>query len=124
MFPIRDHNPSERVPFVTYALVVMNALVFLYMWPLYGTIAASQIFVDYGLIPNRLSYGFAPETLITSMFVHGGFMHFAGNMLFLWIFGDNLEDMLAMSGSCCFIWPPGSPQHFCNMPRTPAVRFR
>lgn len=94
MFPIRDHNPSERVPFVTYALVVMNALVFLYMWPHYGTIGASQVFVDYGMIPARLSHGSGIETLITSMFLHGGFMHFAGNMLFLWIFGDNLEDML------------------------------
>lgn len=94
MFPIRDHNPSLRVPLVTYGLLVANTLVFLYMWPLYGSTEALQMFVDYGLIPNRLSYGFAPETLVTSMFLHGGFMHFAGNMLFLWIFGDNLEDML------------------------------
>jgi membrane associated rhomboid family serine protease len=94
MFPIRDHNPSERVPFVTYALVGMNALIFLYMWPLYGTTGASRVFVDYGMIPARLSQGGGFETLITSMFVHGGFMHFAGNMLFLWVFGDNLEDML------------------------------
>ncbi|WP_424940578.1 rhomboid family intramembrane serine protease [Aliiroseovarius sp. S253] len=94
MFPLRDHNPSERRPFVTYALLAVNALVFLYMWPLYGSTAASQVFVDYGMIPQRLSQGVDLETLVTSMFLHGGFMHFAGNMLFLWIFGDNLEDML------------------------------
>ncbi len=94
MFPIRDHNPSERVPFVTYALLAVNTVVFLYMWPLYETAAATQVFIDFGMIPARLLHGFGLETLITSMFLHGGFMHFAGNMLFLWIFGDNLEDML------------------------------
>ena len=94
MFPIRDHNPSERRPFITFALLAVNTVIFLYMWPLYGSAEASQVFIDYGMIPQRLSLGLSPETLITSMFLHGGFMHFAGNMLFLWIFGDNLEDML------------------------------
>lgn len=94
MFPIRDHNPSERVPFITYALLAVNTVVFLYMWPLYGTAAASEVFIDFGMIPARVLHGFGLETLITSMFLHGGFMHFSGNMLFLWIFGDNLEDML------------------------------
>lgn len=94
MFPLRDHNPSERRPVVTYGLLAANTLVFLFMLPLYGSSAASEIFVSYGMIPARLSQGVELETLITSMFLHGGFMHFAGNMLFLWIFGDNLEDML------------------------------
>ncbi|MCK0143040.1 rhomboid family intramembrane serine protease [Aliiroseovarius sp. F20344] len=94
MFPLRDHNPSERRPVVTYGLLAANTLVFLFMLPLYGSSAASEIFVSYGMIPARLSQGAELETLITSMFLHGGFMHFAGNMLFLWIFGDNLEDML------------------------------
>lgn len=94
MFPLRDHNPSERRPVVTYGLVAANSLVFLFMLPLYGSSAASEIFVSYGMIPARLSQAADLETLITSMFLHGGFMHFAGNMLFLWIFGDNLEDML------------------------------
>ncbi len=94
MFPIRDHNPSTRTPVVTYGLLGLNTLVFLFMWPLYGSHAATDLFMSYGMIPARLSDGAGTLTLISSMFLHGGFMHFAGNMLFLWIFGDNLEDML------------------------------
>ncbi|MCK0138060.1 rhomboid family intramembrane serine protease [Aliiroseovarius sp. F47248L] len=95
MFPIRDHNPSERTPYVTYGLIAANLIVFLMMLPLYGNDAASgRVFVKYGLIPLRLMSGDGYETILTSMFLHGSFMHFAGNMLFLWIFGDNLEDIL------------------------------
>ncbi|MDE9451040.1 rhomboid family intramembrane serine protease [Aliiroseovarius sp. Z3] len=95
MFPIRDHNPSERTPYVTYGLIAVNLMVFLMMLPLYGNEAASgRVFIQYGLIPLRLMNGDGCETILTSMFLHGGFMHFAGNMLFLWIFGDNLEDIL------------------------------
>lgn len=95
MFPIRDHNPSERTPYVTYALMTANLVIFLFMLPLYGNdAAAGHIFVQYGAIPYRLMSGQGFETIVTSMFLHGGFMHFAGNMLFLWIFGDNLEDTL------------------------------
>ncbi|MCK8462983.1 rhomboid family intramembrane serine protease [Aliiroseovarius sp. S1339] len=95
MFPIRDHNPSERTPYVTYGLIAINLIVFLMMLPFYSDEAASgRVFVQYGAIPMRLMSGEGLETIITSMFIHGGFMHFAGNMLFLWIFGDNLEDIL------------------------------
>ncbi|MCK8482679.1 rhomboid family intramembrane serine protease [Aliiroseovarius sp. S2029] len=95
MFPIRDHNPSERTPFVTYGLIAANLIVFLVMLPLYGNDADSAwVFQNYGLIPLRLMSGDGFETILTSMFLHGGFLHFAGNMLFLYIFGDNLEDVL------------------------------
>ncbi|WP_371171351.1 rhomboid family intramembrane serine protease [Aliiroseovarius sp. 2305UL8-7] len=95
MFPIRDHNPSQRTPYVTYGLIAINAIVFLVMLPLYGNDAGlSRIYLSYGAIPVRLTSGQGYETAVTSMFLHGGFMHFAGNMLFLWIFGDNLEDIL------------------------------
>ena len=93
MFPIRDHNPSGRTPYVTYALIAANIAVFLAYWL---TLAPDQqlarFFVTWGLVPGRIFQGQAYETLITSMFLHGGWMHLAGNMLFLWIFGDNLED--------------------------------
>ncbi|MBW6418263.1 rhomboid family intramembrane serine protease [Celeribacter sp. PS-C1] len=93
MFPIRDHNPSRRPAFVTYALIAVNIAVFMAMLPSYGNERALlQIYSDWALLPARISYGDGYFTFFTSMFMHGGFLHIAGNMLFLWIFGDNLED--------------------------------
>lgn len=95
MFPIRDHNPSGRVPLVTYALLVVNIGVFLAYWPMMsGEDQLHQFFDDWGLVPDRLLAGYSPATAVTHMFLHDGWMHLAGNMLFLWIFGDNLEDEL------------------------------
>ena len=93
MFPIRDHNPSGQTPYVTYALIAANVVIFLVYWPLFSDDRAlNQFFFDWALVPARLSSGEAVHTLVTSMFLHGGFMHLAGNMLFLFIFGDNMED--------------------------------
>ncbi|SFI51387.1 rhomboid family intramembrane serine protease [Celeribacter neptunius] len=93
MFPIRDHNPSRRPALVTYALIALNLAVFLAMLPAYGDERALlSIYSDWALLPARISAGSGYDTFFTSMFMHGGFMHIAGNMLFLWIFGDNLED--------------------------------
>ncbi len=91
MIPIRDHNPSSTTPFVVYALIATNVLVFLSYLPLLSDPRATLIFFhDWALIPAAAAS--APERLLTSMFLHGGLLHLAGNMLFLWIFGDNLED--------------------------------
>lgn len=93
MFPIRDHNPSERTPYVTLSLIAINVVIFLVGLTLYqDQRALSQLYYDYALLPVRLSNGENYTALLTSIFLHGGFMHLAGNMLFLWIFGDNLED--------------------------------
>ena len=93
MFPIRDHNPSLSTPVVTYALIAINILVFLTYLPMLGDEARLTAFFErWALIPARLSAGEGTLTLITSMFLHGGLLHIAGNVLFLWIFGDNLED--------------------------------
>ncbi len=95
MFPIRDHNPSERVPYVTFTLIGLNILIYLYGLVTYQTDQAlMQLYFDYAMIPARLSEGQSYTGLVTSIFLHAGFMHLAGNMLFLWIFGDNLEDMM------------------------------
>lgn len=95
MFPIRDHNPSRRPALVTYAIIALNLAVFLAMLPDYGNERALlSIYSDWALLPARISSGDGFYTVFTSMFMHGGFMHIAGNMLFLWIFGDNLEDEL------------------------------
>jgi len=93
MFPIRDHNPSERTPYVTLALIAVNVAVFMAGFALLQTDRQLSLFYyDYALLPVRLTNGENPMALITSIFLHGGWMHLAGNMLFLWIFGDNLED--------------------------------
>lgn len=93
MFPIRDHNPSGRTPIVTRALIVVNVLVFLSYWYGYGTEEdIGLFFMNWGLVPARISFGEGYVTFLTSMFLHGGWMHLLGNMLFLHIFGDNLED--------------------------------
>ena len=93
MFPIRDHNPSGRRAYVTLALMAVNIAVFLGYWlTLQTEMQLGQFFMTWGLVPARISYGEGFETFLTSMFLHGGWMHLAGNMLFLWIFGDNMED--------------------------------
>lgn len=93
MFPIRDHNPSRRTPIVTWALMAANILIFLGYWPLFDDPRALNAFFNtWAMIPAEISSGQAYQTLISSMFLHGGWMHLLGNMLFLWIFGDNLED--------------------------------
>lgn len=93
MFPIRDHNPSGRVPYVTYLLMAANILVFLSYVSLFGNDQALwQVYSDWAMIPARVSTGDGLYTFVTSMFMHGGWLHLIGNMLFLWIFGDNMED--------------------------------
>ncbi|MCO4846731.1 MAG: rhomboid family intramembrane serine protease [Yoonia sp.] len=93
MLPIRDHNPSQTTPYMTYTLMALNILIFLVGYLTLTTDQAlSQFYYDYALIPARFVAGENYSALLTSMFLHAGFMHLAGNMLFLWIFGDNLED--------------------------------
>jgi membrane associated rhomboid family serine protease len=93
MFPIRDHNPSGRTPYVTIALIVLNAAIFLLTLPYLPNERAAAFFYDrWGLVPLYVMEGHDLHGILTSMFLHGGWMHLLGNMLFLWIFGDNLED--------------------------------
>ena len=87
MIPLRDVIPSRTFPFFTIAFIVLNSLAFLFDRSL--SEPAREAFVrTYGVIPARLDL----ITVFTSMFLHGGWAHFLGNMLFLWIFGDNVED--------------------------------
>lgn len=103
MFPISDDNPSRIKPYVTYAFIGICVVVYLWQFSL-GEKGGEQAVFQLGMIPARLfGYGDLPPhlatvspwmTVITSMFMHGGFMHLGGNMLFLWIFGDNVEDSM------------------------------
>jgi membrane associated rhomboid family serine protease len=103
MFPIRDHNPSNRRPWVTYGLIAANVAVFFLFWPVYGDERLlGAFFGDYGLVPARLGEGERLPTLLTSMFLHAGLLHLGGNMLFLWVFGDNMEDAFGHLGFLVF----------------------
>lgn len=103
MFPISDHNPTRITPYVTYALIGANIFIFLYQLGLTPP-QLEQFFQLYAVIPRELTASFRgipinqpipePLTLVTSQFLHGGILHIAGNMLFLWIFGNNIEDRL------------------------------
>ena len=89
MIPLRDTQPSHSFPFVTILLIVLNALVF-FLDRTMSPWERNAFIFEFGTIPVRFQY----TDLITSMFLHGGWMHFLGNMLFLWVFGDNVEDVL------------------------------
>lgn len=93
MIPIRDHNPSGRRPFVTFGLIAANVAVFVYMLTL-GESGLDTFINQYALVPADIVAGQNLITLLTAMFLHGGIAHILGNMLFLNIFGDNLEDRL------------------------------
>ena len=101
MIPLKDDNPTHSTPIVTYIIIGICVVVFLLELssPYYKT---GAIFYSWGVIPASLVHGVPiPDeiyrvpptaTLITSMFMHGGFMHLIGNMLYMWIFADNIED--------------------------------
>jgi membrane associated rhomboid family serine protease len=88
MIPLRDTIPSSRVPLVNYAIIAANVAVLLHETTLGPRL--DEFVYTYGLVPRE----FAPEALVTSMFLHGGWGHLLGNMLYLYIFGDNVEDRL------------------------------
>jgi membrane associated rhomboid family serine protease len=108
VIPLKDDIPSQRPALVTVGLILANILVFLYqislqMSPDPGAARATHdLLVEFGAVPCRLS-GSCPSadplphpmlSVVTSMFLHGGLFHIGGNMLYLWIFGDNVEDVL------------------------------
>ncbi|MEG5048054.1 rhomboid family intramembrane serine protease [Microcoleus sp. B4-C1] len=103
MVPLHDNNPTRITPYVNYGLIGINIVIFWYE----ASLSAPQLqsFVQtYAVVPNQLTTSFQSGdltqillqamTLITSQFLHGGFLHLGGNMLFLWVFGNNIEDQL------------------------------
>ncbi|HEY0160065.1 MAG TPA: rhomboid family intramembrane serine protease [Thermoanaerobaculia bacterium] len=96
MIPLRDDNPRRTVPFVNYLLVALNGLAFFWQLSL-GQHLQDALF-QIAFIPARfwLPGNYVPDilTIVISMFLHGGLMHIGSNMLYLWIFGDNIEDRL------------------------------
>lgn len=93
MLPIRDHNPSAGKPFISWALLLANIGIFLATWPFFpDDNAVFDFFVDWGMVPLLITEGYGFTGVVTSMFLHAGWAHLIGNMMFLWIFADNLEE--------------------------------
>jgi membrane associated rhomboid family serine protease len=102
MLPIRDRLPSRTVPFVTYLLIAGNVIA--YLWQTALQEAGFEVVSSFALVPYRLTSAPLAEasTILTSMFMHGGLMHLGGNMLFLYIFGDNVEDAIGHTRYAAF----------------------
>ena len=127
MLPLADREvPRHGTPYVNVALIVMNVLVFLYSFTLSG-LDQTVFFFRLGMLPIEFTSGITAgvqqlpgggvvdltspvptwATLVTSMFIHGGLMHIGGNMLFLWVFGDNVEERLGHVGYAVFYLAAG-----------------
>jgi membrane associated rhomboid family serine protease len=87
--PLRTTERLSTTAAVTISLIVFNTLVFLYEWQM-GSGELNQFVTQWGIVPDRLQL----STLLTSMFLHGGWFHLIGNMLYLWVFGRNIEDLI------------------------------
>ena len=108
MIPIRDENPTRTTPVLTWALILINVLIFLVEQALLE-FQGPQVLYDWGFVPRNLwiDPAHALMTIGTSMFLHGGWMHLIGNMWFLWIFGDNIEDRLGKGRFLAFYFASG-----------------
>jgi membrane associated rhomboid family serine protease len=109
MIPLKDDNPTRTFPIINYLLIAANVIVFFYQATL--PVRAEKAFVmAYAMVPARIpaalaghtSMQLALEPLFTSMFLHGGLLHLLGNMLFLYVFGDNVEDVFGHIGYLIF----------------------
>lgn len=98
MFPYKDDNPTRTIPFVTVLIIALNILVF--VMQIMSGVKGKDIVYAYGAIPQNIISFISTQpihpflTVFTAMFMHGGLLHLAGNMLYLWIFGNNIEDRL------------------------------
>ena len=94
--PLSDNIPGKRTPYVVYGFILVNVLVFIYEFylDLFYPAKFNQFVNTYALIPRDIAHFENMGTLVTSMFLHGGLMHIFGNMLFLFIFGNNVEDSM------------------------------
>ena len=97
MLPLRDFMPTRRFPALTVGIIVVNIIVFLYELFAEAAGTLEQTFHAMGVVPFEVIHNFGPAvalSFITAMFLHGGPMHIASNMLYLWVFGNNVEDSM------------------------------
>jgi len=124
MIPLRDDNPRRSFPILTVGLIAINVMVWLYEFLLQssGERAFLEFLYQWALIPSNLladPVGAAP-TLISSMFMHGDWMHIIGNMVYLWVFGDNIEDTLGKGLFLPFYFASGLAASFAQIMINPA----
>lgn len=105
MLPLRDEFPSRKIPYVTYGLIAVNILVFL--WEMLISYSSPNAQYQWALIPADFNFSngiplFSILTIFTSMFMHSGLAHIGGNMLYLWIFGDNIEERVGRAKFLAF----------------------
>jgi len=95
MIPLRDENPTYITPVVTYALIAINIVIYIFQ-QLLGAADPEMVYA-FAMVPAKITGGLSLSvyaTVFTSMFMHGGLAHIGGNMLYLWIFGDNVEEAM------------------------------
>ena len=110
MLPIRDANPASRFPIVTVGLIVINFLFFFYELTLIAAGRFDQAIYQMALVPYQVTHTFNGADIVDlfrSMFLHGGWMHLLGNMLYLWLFGDNVEDIMGPGRFIIFYFAAG-----------------
>lgn len=121
MIPVGDENPKTIKPFINYVIIAINVLVYFYEYTAPSKVY-DEIILEYGFIPARFSQTFNFLPIFTSMFIHADPIHLLGNMLYLYIFGDNIEDALGHSGYLLFYLFSGigaSIFHFLSDPLSP-----
>ena len=96
MFPLHDENRPSKKPYMNYILIIVNVVIFFFFY-LGGRSSLINAIETLGAVPSYIIQGKRLETLLTSMFMHADIMHILGNMLYLWVFGDNIEDALGHS---------------------------
>ena len=110
MLPFKDMNPTRRTPIATYTLLLVNIAIYFWTASL-GNEDLSYLFQVYSVVPANISAApLSMETfldIMRSMFFHGGLMHLGGNMLYLWIFGDNVEDRFGLIGYLALYFASG-----------------
>src|SRR5688572_29866740 len=124
MIPIRDEIPTRRVPIVNYLLIAANVLVFILMW-LVGSAQESVVY-QFAMIPANYQDGVDlgdVADLFISMFMHAGLAHIGGNMLYLWIFGDNVEDQLGSGRYLIFYLVGGLIASFTHLLTNPGSQI-
>lgn len=123
MIPIRDENPTRRTPWVTVLFIAVNIAVFVYQTTLTPA-ALEEFWMRWAFVPARfLADPLSPEqlaTVFTAMFMHAGWVHIGGNMLYLWIFGNNIEDRFGHVGFTAFYLVSGIAATLAQMLVAPA----
>ena len=140
MFPYRDENETQRTPVVTFLIIALNVLAWVFVEGAGSPLRVAEAVCNLGLIPGELTLSVPPGTgmemgrglvcltdpgrqasnLVTSMFLHGSWMHLLGNMWFFWLFGNNIEDCPVHPRGCARIPRNDSPVEFLMESRSTA----